>query len=55
MLRSMLVIGLILVATTTAVAQPGKRKAALRPEPTVANFAYGQDSERQRFDFWQAE
>jgi acetyl esterase/lipase len=25
-----------------------------RPDPTVADFAYGQDSERQKFDFWQA-
>jgi acetyl esterase/lipase len=25
-----------------------------RPEPTLANFVYGTDSERQVFDFWQA-
>ena len=25
-----------------------------RPDPTVAEVVYGQDSERQKFDFWQA-
>ena len=38
--------------------QPANRQPARRPErpePTVADFAYGTESERQRFDFWQAE
>ncbi len=26
-----------------------------RPEPTFANFSYGNDSNRQKFDFWQAQ
>ncbi|MFN9713467.1 MAG: alpha/beta hydrolase fold domain-containing protein [Planctomycetota bacterium] len=26
-----------------------------RPSPTVADYKYGNDSERQRFDFWKAE
>ena len=25
-----------------------------RPQPTVADFAYGTDSERQKLDFWKA-
>ncbi len=25
------------------------------PAPTIANFVYGSDSERQKFDFWQAQ
>lgn len=29
--------------------------SAAVPEPTVADFAYGDDSERQKFDFWKAE
>ena len=34
---------------------PAKAKAPPeRPAPTVADFVYGTDSERQRFDFWQA-
>src|SRR4029079_10281190 len=35
-----------------AAKQPAK--APERPEPTVADFKYGSDSERQKFDFWQA-
>lgn len=31
-----------------------KKKAPERPTPTVADFAYAKDHERQRFDFWQA-
>ena len=37
--------------------KPRKRKRRRRPErptPTVADFAYGTDSPRQKFDFWQA-
>lgn len=32
-----------------------EKKPPQRPEPTVANFIYGTESERQRFDFWQAQ
>lgn len=38
----------LLLAPTLLLAQNG------RPEPTVADFTYGKDSERQKFDFWQA-
>jgi acetyl esterase/lipase len=46
---------LLTPAVLLAQAQAKKKKAPpARPAPTVADFAYGQDSERQRFDFWQA-
>ena len=35
-------------------AQSQPKPLPARPEPTAANFAYGKDSERQKFDFWQA-
>jgi acetyl esterase/lipase len=35
-------------------AQSPARPEVKRPAPTVADFAYGRDSERQRLDFWQA-
>lgn len=35
--------------------QTAKKQPPERPRPTVADFVYGNDSERQRFDFWQAE
>ena len=55
MLRSMLTVTLIVLSTAPLLAQEKKRKAAPeRPMPTVANFEYGKDSERQKFDFWQA-
>lgn len=53
--------------STEAPPKPAKAKAAAknekaekkappeRPTPTVADFAYGKDSERQKFDFWKAE
>ena len=31
-----------------------KKDPPPRPVPTVADFVYGKDSERQKFDFWQA-
>jgi acetyl esterase/lipase len=37
-----------------AKAAPAKKAPPARPAPTVADFVYGQDSERQKFDFWQA-
>ena len=35
--------------------QPAKKQPPERPKPTVADFVYGKDSARQRFDFWKAE
>ncbi len=52
-----LVVLLLLVLPTSALAQGKAKKAKeapARPEPTAADFAYGTDSERQKFDFWQA-
>jgi len=39
-----------------AAAKAGKKAKAPppRPKPTVADYAYAKDSERQKFDFWQA-
>jgi acetyl esterase/lipase len=56
-LRTVLLV-LFVVLPSIAIAQ-GKAKAKARepkerPAPTFADFAYGQDSERQKFDFWQA-
>jgi acetyl esterase/lipase len=46
---------LFLPATLLAQNAPQKKKAPpKRPEPTVANYVYGDKSERQKFDFWQA-
>jgi acetyl esterase/lipase len=33
---------------------PAKKAPPERPTPTVANYEYGKDSVRQKFDFWQA-
>jgi acetyl esterase/lipase len=56
MLRRLLVVWLVIAMPAVAIAQ-GKarqRRAPERPDPTVADYAYGEDSERQKFDFWQA-
>src|SRR5262245_48274881 len=62
MLRRVLLLSLALTfgftGTVCAQAQ-AKRKAKAkadseRPGPTAADFAYGHDSPRQVFDFWQA-
>ena len=37
-----------------AAKQPAAKTPPARPEPTVANYEYGNESERQVFDFWQA-
>lgn len=34
---------------------PAEKKPPQRPSPTVSNFKYGTESERQCFDFWKAE
>jgi acetyl esterase/lipase len=47
----------LLVAPVLAQEQKAKPKVKqppARPTPTVADYAYGKDSERQKFDFWQA-
>lgn len=38
----------------SAAKQPAKKAPPERPAPTVADFVYAQESERQKFDFWQA-
>ncbi len=56
MVRRMLIVALLLVLPSSALAQgkaPAKQSPA-RPDPTAADVVYGQDSERQKFDFWQA-
>ena len=35
-------------------AKPKAKQPPARPTPTVADYAYAKDHERQRFDFWQA-
>ena len=52
MIRSTLV--LLLLVLPTAVFAQGKKEPPARPEPTAADVSYGQNSERQKFDFWQA-
>jgi len=54
MFRHTLLIALLLIPSATAQAQPKQQQTAAPPQPTVADYAYGQDSERQKFDFWQA-
>lgn len=51
-----IVFALLLAPTALfAQAQPQPKKVPPpRPEPTVKDFAYAKDSERQKFDFWQA-
>lgn len=53
--RTLFLLSLVFVSSTAGAEAKARPKAKpARPEPTVADFAYGQDSERQRFDFWQA-
>jgi acetyl esterase/lipase len=35
-------------------AKPKAKQPPARPMPTMADYAYANDHERQRFDFWQA-
>lgn len=44
----------VLSAQEKAKTKRAKRPLPDRPTPTVADFAYGDESERQKFDFWQA-
>ena len=57
MLKRMLVVSLLVMLPAAALAQgkANSKRAADRPKPTIADFAYGDDSPRQKFDFWQAE
>ena len=58
MVRRTLIVALLLLLPSVVLAQgkaKAKKKPPARPEPTVADFAYANDSERQKFDFWQAE
>ena len=55
-LALLLVALLLLLLPSTAFAQ-AKAKAKQppdRPTPTAADYEYGKDSQRQKFDFWQA-
>ncbi len=56
MLRVVLALGVGVVSWNLAWAQADQPKSEppKRPAPTVANYAYGTDSDRQKFDFWQA-
>jgi acetyl esterase/lipase len=55
MIRRMIAVGLVLLLPSVLWAQDrAKRRQPERPTPTAADYAYGQDSERQKFDFWQA-
>jgi acetyl esterase/lipase len=56
MFHRLLAISLLLTLPLPLVAQEKakKKQPPARPTPTVADFVYGQDSERQKFDFWQA-
>jgi acetyl esterase/lipase len=57
-MRWMLLAVLLLLVPSTALAQAKNKKpkksAGSRIAPTFADFVYAHDSERQRFDFWQA-
>jgi acetyl esterase/lipase len=56
MIRKLIVLAVLVILPSTALAQAKaqKKQPPKRPTPTVADFVYGQDSERQKFDFWQA-
>lgn len=45
---------LLLVATTVALGQNSSGAPPERPAPTIADFAYGTDHDRQKLDLWQA-
>lgn len=51
-IHATLLAGLLLARGLPARAQPAPSPDG--KAPTVADFAYGSDSERQKFDFWQA-
>jgi acetyl esterase/lipase len=57
MIHRVLIVALLLVLPTVVLAQKKSKARNLpdRPTPTVADFVYGEDSERQKVDFWKAE
>ena len=53
--RILAVLVLLILPSFAFAQEKAKAKGAPdRPTPTAADFAYGGDSERQKFDFWQA-
>jgi acetyl esterase/lipase len=58
LMRWMLLTVVLFLMPSTVLAQAKSKKpkkpAGSRLAPTVADFAYAHDSDRQRFDFWQA-
>src|SRR5262245_46747351 len=58
MKRSLFAAALLLVCSSLLLAQDDKAKPKpqppVRPTPTVADYSYAKDHERQKFDFWQA-
>lgn len=58
MFRRFFVLFLVFILSAPLLAQekakPKAKQPPARPMPTVADFAYAKDHERQRFDFWQA-
>jgi hypothetical protein len=58
MRRLMLLAVILLLVPSSLLAQvspkKAKKKPPERPKPTVSNYAYAHDSERQKLDFWQA-
>ena len=58
-MRRWMLLAVVLLLVPTSVFAQAKTKKPKKPttprlDPTVADFAYAHDSERQRFDFWQA-
>lgn len=53
-LLSMAILLLFFLSAPTGAQQPSQQETPKLP-PTSADYAYGQDSERQKLDFWQAE
>lgn len=59
MFRRFIALSLVLILFSRLVAQdekakPKPKQPPARPTPTVADYVYAKDHERQRFDFWQA-
>ncbi len=56
MFQRLVVLALLVTAPSFAFAQGKARQSQKpdRPTPTAADFVYGHDSPRQKFDFWQA-
>ncbi len=56
MFQRLVILALLVASPSFALAQgkAKKRNQPKRPTPTAADFVYGHDSPRQKFDFWQA-